>query len=360
MQQQLSRTREEDVSTRQQPDHAEEAGNQVIELIFGRWRSQILYAGVKLELFDALASGSKAADRVAKELNVDGGMLYRLMRALGSLGVLQEDQTKTFSLTPAGQLLRKDHPQSLRAMTLLEEGPEHYAAWKHLSALIQEGAQNGFAREFGAGAFEYAAQNPDYRAVFNDAMSSYSGMDKMLVLQALEAYDFSRISHVCDVAGGHGYMLCSLLAKYRHLKGTVLELPNVVLNKELLWAKKMGVADRCAYVAGDMFRAVPAADAYILKRILHDWNDAECLQILSTIHGAAPKQARVLIIEQVVPGPQTSHFSKLFDVHMLVWGSGLERTLEEYAGLLERSGWKCRQTWYPPSKFLGIVEGVKE
>ena len=342
------------------PQQAGDASGQVIELIFGRWRSQILYAGIKLGVFDALASGPKNAARVASEFELDAGLLYRLMRALGSLGLLSEDGAKAFSLTASGQLLREDHPRSLRAMTLLEEGPEHYAAWKHLSALIAEGSQNGFAREFGAPAFEYAARNPNYGAVFNAAMSSFSGMDNMLLLQALETYDFSRVSHLCDVAGGHGYALCNLLAKYRHLKGTVLELPGVIANRELLWAAKMGVGDRCTYVAGDMFQAAPSADAYMLKRILHDWDDAECLQILSAMQRAAPKQARVLIVEQVVPGPDTSHFSKLFDVHMLVWGSGRERTGEEYAALLERSGWKYRQTWYPPSKMLGIVEGVKE
>jgi hypothetical protein len=344
------------------PRHApaEDVSGQVIELIFGRWRSQILYAGTKLGVFDALASGPKTAAQVAGERGSDADLLYRLMRALGSLGLLSEDRAKTFSLTASGQMLREDHPHSLRAMTLLEEGPEHYAAWKHLSALIAEGNQDGFAREFGAPAFEYAARNPNYGAVFNAAMSSFSGMDNMLVLQAFETYDFSRVSHLCDVAGGHGYALSNLLAKYRHLKGTVLELPGVIANRDLLWAAKLGVSDRCTYVAGDMFQAVPSADAYMLKRILHDWNDAECLQLLSTIQRTAPKRARVLIVEQVVPGPDISHFSKLFDIHMLVWGSGRERTGEEYAALLERSGWKYRQTWYPPSKMLGIVEGVKE
>ena len=127
----------------------DDAGAQVIDLIFGRWRSQILYAGVKLGVFDALAHGPKSAVRVASELDVDAGLLYRLMRALGSLGLLHEDHTRTFALTPMGELLCRDHPHTLRGITLLEEGPEHYAAWKHLPALITEGQQNAFVREFG-------------------------------------------------------------------------------------------------------------------------------------------------------------------------------------------------------------------
>jgi O-methyltransferase domain/Dimerisation domain len=336
-----------------------DASAKVIDLIFGRWRSQILYTGVKLGVFDALASGPKSAVSVASALDVDAGMLYRLMRALGSLELLHEDHTRTFSLTPMGEWLCRDHPHSLRGMTLLEEGPEHYAAWKHLSDLITEGQQNAPLREFGQPMFEYAAQHPSYGAVFNEAMSSYSGMDNALVLEALEPYNFSGISHLCDVGGGHGSTLCSLLVKYPHLRGTVLDLPSVLAQKELLWADKMGVGDRCTYVPGDMFREVPPAEAYLVKRVIHDWSDEECRQILSTMRRATPQQGRVWIIEQVVPGPDTPHFSKLFDIHMLIMLTGRERTLEEYTALLEEAGWQYRQTWYPASKMLGVVEGVK-
>jgi hypothetical protein len=337
----------------------DDASAKVIDLIFGRWRSQILYAGVKLGVFDTLASGPRSAVSVASALDVDAGMLYRLQRALGSLELLHEDNTRTFSLTSLGELLCRDHPHTLRGMTLLEEGPASYATWKHLPELIKEGKQNAFVREFGQPAFAYMAQHPSHGAVFNEAMSSYSSMDNALVLEALENYDFSGISHLCDVGGGHGSTLCSLLVKYPHLPGTVLELPSVIAQKELLWADKMGVGDRCTYVSGDMFREVPPADAYMVKRVIHDWNDAECRQILATMHRAAPQHGRVLIIEQVVPGPDTPHFSKLFDIHMLIMSTGRERTLEEYAGLLEGAGWKYRQTWYPASKMLGVVEGVK-
>ena len=342
----------------------EDAGAKVIDLIFGRWRSQILYTGVELGVFDALASSPKNAARVASELGVDAGMLYRLMRALGSLDLVHEDNTRTFSLTPMGELLRRDHPHTLRGMTLLQEGPAPYAAWKHLPDIIKDGGPSagrptGFVREFGLPAWEYMAQHPSHAEVFNEAMSSYSRIDNTLVLEALDNYDFSGLSHLCDVGGGHGLTLCNLLVKHPHLKGTVLELPRVIAQKELLWAAKMGVGDRCTYVPGDMFRAVPPADAYMVKRVMHDWNDEECVQILSTMHRAAPQHGRVFIIEQVVPGPVTPHLSKLMDIHMLITVTGRERTLEEYAGLLEGAGWTYRQTWYPASKMLGVVEGVK-
>lgn len=335
------------------------AAGRTIEIIFGRWRSQILYTGVGLGVFDALAAGPATATKAAVELHVDSEALYRLMRALGSIGLLEEDDKRTFSLTSMGDLLRADHPHSLRPMTLLEEGPEHYAAWKHLPALIREGKQDGFAREFGEPAFAHASRNADYGKVFNEAMSSFSAMDNMMLLEALKNYDFTDIARICDVGGGQGYALCNLLAAFPHLQGTVLELPNVIADKKGLWAGKMALEQRCTYVAGDMFDKVPAADAYLIKRVLHDWNDAECHTILSAMHRAAPKGGKALIVEQVVPGAGTPHFSKLFDVHMLVWGTGRERTTEEYARLLKEAGWKYLKTWYPASGMLGVVEAAK-
>jgi hypothetical protein len=179
------------------------------------------------------------------------------------------------------------------------------------------------------------------------------------VLEALAGHEFTGISHLCDVGGGHGYLLCSLLAKYPSLRGTVYELESAIMHNDLLWASKMNVGDRCTYVAGDMFKEVPTADAYLLKHILHDWNDAECVQILSNMRDAASSRARAFVAEFVVPGPETPHFAKLFDIHMMCATSGAERTEEEYAKLFERAGWKCVRTWYPASRLMGVVEATK-
>jgi len=331
----------------------------VLDLIFGRWRSQILYAGVKLGIFDAVRTGSKKAAQLANELNLDPALTYRLLRALGSLELLREDKDRTFSLTETGELLRSDHPQTLRGVTLLEEGPEHYALWKHLPAMVCDGKQNAFVREFGCMAFDHAVQDAGYAEVFDNAMSSYSSAQAEWVLDALRTYDFSKITHLCDVGGGHGYMLCRLLANYPHLQGAVLERMEVIADSAPLWASKLGVSDRCRYLAGDMFKFAPSADAYMMKLILHDWNDDECVRILQNQHEAASPGGRVFIVEHVIPGPETSHFAKLFDIHMMCWGTGRERTQEEYAALLEKAGWKYVATWFPPSHAMGVVEGAK-
>lgn len=336
-----------------------DARETAMDLIFGRWRSQILYAGVKLGFFEALADGPGNASEVAGKLAIDSAMTYRLLRGLSCIGVLDEDAQKTFSITSAGDFFRHDHPHSLSGVTLLEEGPEHYAVWKHLCDIIRDGQKDGFVREYGRPVFEHTDEDPDYAATFHEAMTSFSSGETAMVLGALEAIEFPEVSHVCDVGGGHGHLLCSLLAKFEHLQGTVYELPGTIGYKEHLWAGKLGVEDRCSYAPGDMFQEVPAADVYFMKHILHDWNDEECLQILRNLHQASEQHSRVFIAEFIVTGPDTPHFAKLFDIHMMCATTGAERTEKEYAALLEQAGWKHAKTWYPAAGPLGVVEGTK-
>src|SRR5579864_2868635 len=324
------------------------AADKVIDLIYGRWRSQILYAGAELGVFDHVArNGSKEADAVATEIGADAKLLYRLMRALASLGLLVENESRGFSLSEAGELLRSDHPQTLRYRALSAEGPEHYAIWKHLPDIITDGKQDGFVREFGARAFEYARANPRYRRTFDLGMTGHSATQTNLVLEALHDYDFSSVRTICDVGGGHGHLICALLREHPHLSGIVLDLPEVFEDPTQLWASRLRLENRCTYVSGDMFNQVLPADAYSLKLILHDWDDQECVKILSNLRAAASLEARVFVIEHIVPGPHEPHFAKLFDIHMMCWGTGRERTEAEYGRLLEAAGWKYYRTWYP-------------
>ena len=330
-----------------------------LDLIIGRWRSQILYTGVELGVFEYVSSQPKNASEIAKVLNLDYNLAYRLLRALGSLGLLREGVNRDFTITQQGEFLRKDNPKTLRGIALLEEGPEHYALWKHLPTMIKDGKQNAFPREYGQKLFEFTDSNPLYREVFNQAMSSYSSIQTAWVTDALKGYNFSNVNTVCDVGGGQGHLLCSLLVKYPHLKGTVIELDSVIKNNDLLWAEKMGVKDRCTYVGGNMFSKVPATDAYIMKMILHDWSDDECVKILSNIYNAASENGTVLIAEHLVPGPEEPHFSKLFDIHMMCVATGKERTVEEYVDLLKKTGWNHADTFQSQSGLMGIIEGKK-
>lgn len=331
----------------------------VLDLIFGRWRSQTLHAGVKLGVFEVVSKTPKPATEIATELDLDDALAYRLMRALGTLGLLQEDETRKFAITAVGALLCADHPESLRAMTLLEEGPEHYALWTHLTDMVRDGEQNAFVREYGHMAFDHTAAAPDYGARFNDAMSSYSRVQTALVLDALKTRGMPNSSHLCDIGGGHGHLLCHILAENQGPTGTVFDLPNVIDDEERLWAAKLDLTERCAFVGGDMFESIPSADIYFMKLILHDWNDDECVRILENIHRASDENARVIIVEHLITDPDTPHFSKLFDIHMMCWGTGRERSPDEYAKLLARAGWQHIGTWYPESRLMGLVEGAK-
>jgi hypothetical protein len=179
------------------------------------------------------------------------------------------------------------------------------------------------------------------------------------VLEALRGTDLSDVEVYCDVAGGQGYRLCSLLDAYPHLSGIVFDLPDVVEENGALWARKLGLDSRCRYVGGDMFKEVPKANAYGLKMILHDWNDHECVAILENIRQAAAGPARVFIMEHVVPDPDVPHFAKLFDIHKMCWGTGRERTEAEYAELLPRRvNWRKVASHFPPSSVMGVIEGA--
>lgn len=333
----------------------------VLDIVFGRWKSQILYAGVKLGVFDCVTSDIRNTSDIAKQLNLDSVLTYRLLRALSSLGFLKEEDSHEFSITSQGEYLKKDHPHTLRDIILLEEGPEHYAIWKHLPAMAKDGQQNAFLREFGAKAFGYADLNPEYAEVFSQAMTSYSAIQTVWVLDALSGYDFSKIHHLCDIGGGYGHLLSNLLLKYPHLRGSILELKSLIKNEDLLWSNKVGVQDRCTYIEGDMFIEVPSADAYVMKMILHDWNDDECVKILSNINRSCShsRDGKVFIVEHLITDPKEPHFSKLFDIHMMCWGSGRERTVKEYSALLGQSGWKYVRTYYPQPGLIGVIEGTK-
>ena len=336
----------------------DDAASKALDLIYGRWRSQILYSGAELGVFDRLSrSVSKQSDAVAAELRVDQALLYRLMRALASIGVLAEDGSRGFSNTEVGELFRSDRPDSLRYRVLVAEGPEHYAIWKHLPAMIRDGKQDGFLREFGKPVFEYAQAHSSYRQAFDLGMTGYSAVQSNLALEALQDYDFANVRTICDIGGGQGHLVCALLQAHPHLSGLVFDLAEVFNDCSQLWATKLGLESRCIYIGGNMFGQLPAADLYILKMILHDWNDQECIGILSRIRKDSSETSRVLVIEHIVPSPNESHLAKLFDIHMMCWGPGRERTETEYAQLFQAAGWKHTGSWYPMNRIMGVVEG---
>ena len=228
-------------------------------------------------------------------------------------------------------------------MALLEEGPQHYAIWKHLVGMIRDGRQNGFEREFGMMAFDYANVDARYGEMFDQAMSSYSAMQTEMVVAALSDLDLSGVGTLCDVAGGHGHLACGFLKAYPHLSAIVLDRPEVVAQADRLWAPRLGFADRCRYIGGDMFGEVPPADAYTLKLILHDWSDEEAVAILRTCRRAMSDDARLVLLEQIVPPGDEPSFAKLLDLQMLMLLTGRERTELEWRELLRTGGFELQR-----------------
>ena len=333
-----------------------DAADEVMHLIFARWRSQTLWAGVELGVFEVLADGPASAEDVAGARDLDRDNTYRLLRGLASLDLLDERRDGTFAINERGEHLTRDHPMSLRGIARLVEGEEQYAIWPSLPELVETGEEDAFEDVHGASLFEYVQQNPEHAEVFDEGMTSHSTVETRDVLEALEGYRFGETAHLCDVGGGSGHLLSHLLADRPHLTGEVLELPQVA-EKAGEVPGRLGVGDRVAFTPGDMFEAVPGADGYVLKHILHDWTDEECVGILDSVAEAAEPGVPVMVAEYVVPGPDEPHFAKLFDLHMLLCTGGRERTVEEYGELFDRSGIELIDHHEAGGRLMSVVEG---
>lgn len=246
-------------SSRDDPSPSAEA----IELIDGSafMRQRILHAAVDLCLFDALDDTYRSTDAVASNLDLDPSYTYRLLRALTVYDVVTVNDHREVALTPVGARFQSDHPQSVAAVIEYSLHPDHVAAWSHLPAIVREGGPDGFVREFGHDFFMHTEEAAELAAAFNELQTLNSKRQAPHILDALSEHDFTEGATVCDVGGGQGYLLARLLDAYPEMEGVVLDLPSVVEESDQHWASEIGVADRCEYVAGDMFESVPEADA---------------------------------------------------------------------------------------------------
>ena len=338
------------------------AADQVMDLIFGRWRSQILSAGTELGVFDRLdkRKSEDGGRRLPAELAADPTLLYRLLRAQAAIGLLEEGGSRGFVLTDKGGPAALGPPAISKADGAAGGGP---AALRSLEASARHGpgrqAKCIRARVRSHG-LRLCAGEPGLRRALQ------TGDDELLGGPVLfGSGGFARLrsspasAHSAMWLEAMGISCARLLLANPGLHGIVLDLPEVRQDVNELWVTKLGLQQRCQYVAGDMFEAVPKADAYSLKMILHDWNDAECIEILSNIRKAATGPARVFIVEHIVPEHDVPHFSKLFDIHMMCWGTGQERTEAQYLSLLEQAGWKPTGSYYPDNRQIGVITGVR-
>lgn len=308
---------------------------QMLQIITNFWTTRAVYVFAKLGIADLLKSGPKSSQELAESTGMHAPSLYRLLRALASAGMLQTQESR-FGLTPLSELLVTDAPGSMRWLVVSELGQEHYPAWGNLMHSIKTG-ESAFDNHFGMDVWKYFQQNPEDAAVFNDSMS---GMTAVVNEKITSLYDFSRFNKIVDVGGGHGALITAILKANPQAFGVLFDSEQVISGARPK-LDAAGIADRCAAIAGNFFQSVPAGgDVYMMKWIIHDWDDEKATKILKNIRSQIPQTGRVIIVDCVVPEGDDSDFSKFFDLNMMVMTGGKERTAKEFDELLSGAGFR--------------------
>jgi O-methyltransferase domain/Dimerisation domain len=313
---------------------SESPATRLRSLVSGYQLSQALAVAATLGVADLLAEGPRTSDDLADATDSHPDALYRLLRALAAAGVLHEADGRRFSLTELGDPLRSDAAESVQGWAAFVGRPYYREAWSELLHTVRTG-ENAFRHVHGSDPWTYRAERPDESALFDLAMESSTRGSIPAVLQA---YDFGRFGTVVDVGGGNGTLLTALLEAYPELRGVVFDQPHVVAAASRL-LRERGLSNRCRVESGSFFDGVPAdGDAYVLKHIVHDWEDAQAVAILRTVRSSAPPGAVVLVLERDLGPPNETPVAKLGDLNMLVVPGGRERTEQEYAELFEAAG----------------------
>jgi len=322
----------------------------MFQMITGYWISKSIYAAAKLNIADLLKDGSQSCEQLAEATGANARSIYRLLRALASVGIFVEEKPNYFALTPLATCLQTGFPGSMRsvAIALLEE---QFQAWGDFLYSIQTG-KTAFDHVYGMPIFEYYTEHPEQFKIFDAAMSeSHRIKDRAVVA----SYDFSGIGQLVDVGGGKGGLIATILKAHPTLKGILFDLPRVIAETQPL-AEELG--DRLQSISGDFFASVPAgADAYILKRILHDWDSEEALMILKNCRQAIAENGKLLLVESVIPAGNEPCPAKFLDLQMLAMTGGMERTEAEYHHLLAAAGFKLTQI-IPTSSDVDVIEAI--
>lgn len=325
----------------------------LLQMATGFWVTQSIYVAARLGIADLLSDGPKTIDELARTTNTNGPALYRVLRALAGLGIFAEDEQKRFVLTPLAEPLQTG-PNSFRAMAIHLAENASWKAWGSLLESVRTG-ENAFKLANGLEVFPYYAEHKESFEPFNEAMTNLS---EAVIKAIVPAYDFSSIRKLVDVGGGHGALLAAILKANPETRGVLYDLPTVVEGaKERLAAE--GVSDRAEVVGGDFFDSVPAGgDAYLMKLIIHDWDEERARLILKNCHSAMVNGGRLLLVETVVPEGNDPSFAKMMDLQMLVMTGGRERTEAEYRDLFAAGGFKLTRV-IPTESPMSIIEGTK-
>ncbi len=330
------------------PPHA-----QLIQMATAHWMSHILYVAAELSVADHLGKGPKRADELAADTKTHAPSLGRFLRTLAHLGLVTEDGTARFALTPLGEALKTGAQGGARSATLTLASPWIIGGWERLLESVQTG-RPGLEQALGMPIFDWLAKHAEAASLFSETMVSFHGAEPAAVAAA---YDFSEMATIVDVGGATGNLLAAILEKYSRSRGILYDLPHVVRDAPKL-IQARGLADRVRIASGSFFERVPeGGDAYLLSHIIHDWTEQQCLTILGHCRHVMRSTSRVLIIEMVLPAGNVPHPGKMLDMMMLVGPGGQERTEPEYRALLNKAGLRLTKV-VPTDSAVSVVEAV--
>jgi O-methyltransferase domain/Dimerisation domain len=325
---------------------------QLTQMITSYWVSRAVYIAAKLRIADHLEDGPRTAEELAATAGVASRPLYRVLRALVGVGVFARDSDGRFRLNPLADPLRDGEPESLRALAIAI-GEEQDRCWDDLLETVRTG-ETAFDRLYGQPFFDYLGEHAEQARMFDAGMASFSGR---AVRAMLDAYDMSGVGTLADIGGGLGTNLTSALGRYPAMRGLLFDRPHVV-ERARPRLEAASVAGRCKVEGGDFFETAPrGADAYLLSHIIHDWDDAKAGLILDNLRRAMPAEAKLLLVEYVLPEGDGASFRKLLDVHMMLVPGGLERTEAEHRRLFAAHGFRLTRV-VPTAGDISVVEGV--
>jgi len=324
------------------------------QLLLGYRYSISIYVAAKLGIADLLRDGPRSCGELGRASGANSSALYRMLRVLASVGVFAEDEQGRFALTPSAGLLQTGIPGSIRPWAILI-GDLLWKPWAELLYSVKTG-QPAFNHVYGMGMFEYLARSPEMAEAFNATMARETTLAADAVISA---YDFSEIKTIVDVGGGNGVLIAAILKITPSMRGVLFDLPSVIEEAGGV-IKAEGVTERCELVAGDFLKSVPSGgDAYLLKYILHNWDDEYAIAILKNCHSAMNEGGRLLVVEElIVPGNAPSG-TKLLDLNMLVLLTGRERTEAEYRALFNSARFRMTRV-IPTHSLFSLMEGVRE
>ncbi|CAJ2792587.1 methyltransferase [Burkholderia pseudomallei] len=327
----------------------------ILQMVTGKWHAQALYVAAELGIADLLAQRERTADELAAETQTHPEALYRVLRALGSLGVFVEEDGRRFRNSPLGDTLRRDASGSMRGFVRFAGMDAGWRAWGQLMYSVRTG-RSAFEHVVGGPGFAYIDSHPEIAAIVNDAMTSMSELEAPAVARA---YDFSQARTIVDVGGGHGFLLATLLRANPHANGVLFELPHACEGARQLFAKR-GLTERVKVIAGDASQSIGAhGDVFVMKHVICDWDDEQATRIMTNCAEAMRPGGKLLLVEAVLTPPGEPHFAKLHDLEMLIMSSGGHgRTADGYGRLYAAAG--LTMTAVRPTQGMNsVIEGVK-